>query len=168
MREPTREDLEQFIFTAFVGLSPSAPVPAAGGDVGGEGESPTGWLAAMLGSIDCTFMRFAMHAVGGYRGIFLWHVTETWMVNALSSPEARDGRLRFEPVRVNVSQLARDTGLSRPELARVKGLLLAEGLLVERDGGLEPNLTARPPAVNVPPGLAAYFRGEPLAGVYDP
>ena len=93
--------------------------------LGGDGNSPVRALGG-------PFMNGLILAYGSYKLFLLWTVIErtwgpcwwTWL-----DPVMRD--LKCTPCRLDISALARQFGLSRPQLAEEKRSLIEDGVLIE-------------------------------------
>lgn len=96
----------------------------------------TARLANGWGRLEIGLARSWMWHLGGYQGVVLGRVVElAWWAPIFRRPPGAP-MPDPEPVRLNVSELARQTGLAATHLNRAKRRLIAQGLLVEHPGGL--------------------------------
>jgi len=121
------------------------------------GKLDNGWLR-----LAPDVLRYFFWATGGYKGVVLGEVVlrtwgVAWWTRAVPGGPAPDA----EPCFLNISDLARASGLSQTRLNAAKLGLIADGLIVRHaDGSLEPDKHYdRCRALDGQPALAAFIAG---------
>lgn len=107
----------------------SAPVPS---EPSGVGHLDNGWLRLAPDVARALFYR-----VGGYRGVLLWWVIErTWGEAWWRHGRTPDGDPpACNPVEINISAVARETGAHRNSIRDALRSLTADGVLVRDEAG---------------------------------